>query len=472
VSLANETEVAALEGMGGDIPSWDAAPPSVQSPENENALSFSALSPLSASNERASLRRLATAATNVLLSYRTSETEDLRVLDGEDPDVLGDPPIDVDAERSASEQTDLSSKQMPTFLRTKGGAVRAAVAARLREKRLLKAAMFALVRLEADIDGLKFQVDQAAALRVKQTQELRRRKKRADELFELYFSPLTLATLTVEVVQSETGASADRPVGSRYTATAVVKEGDSIETVARAFAHTHALDERNVQTLVDALQPGTASRVAHLQNATRPALVAAVPVVVPSGGYGVFVFRTGDDLTDIAFVFAGTHQVPEFKIPGLIADVNKTLVAREKHAVVLRVPVTAPDGRTVVLEIRDGDQHGDLPRFVERWCVAERVPLDTIGQIVQVARQRLDQEIGPVLVTFPVGAAGRLAVAIEIRTADPQKVLATVSAFCVTHDLGTESAPGITRTALARLDPGAVLVDADPTPKQAKDGAV
>ncbi len=202
MSLANETEVAALEGRGGDIPSWDAAPPSVQSPENENALSFSALSPLSASNERASLRRLATAATNVLLSYRTSETEDLRVLDGEDPDVLGDPPIDVDAERSASEQTDLSSKQMPTFLRTKGGAVRAAVAARLREKRLLKAAMFALVRLESDIDGLKFQVDRAAALRVKQTQELRRRKKRADELFELYFSPLTLATLTVEVVQS------------------------------------------------------------------------------------------------------------------------------------------------------------------------------------------------------------------------------------------------------------------------------
>ncbi len=107
--------------------------------------------------------------------------------------------------------------------------------------------------------------------RGEEERELRGRKKRGEEEIELKFYPLTLATLTVEVVQSETGASADRPVGSRYTATAVVKEGDSIETVARAFAHTHALDERDVQTLVDALQPGTASRVAHLQNATRPA---------------------------------------------------------------------------------------------------------------------------------------------------------------------------------------------------------
>ena len=37
---------------------------------------------------------------------------------------------------------------------------------------------------------------------------------------------------------------------------------------------------------------------------------------------------------------------------------------------ILTMPVTVPDGRSLALEVREGDQHGDLPRFVERWCIA------------------------------------------------------------------------------------------------------
>ena len=38
--------------------------------------------------------------------------------------------------------------------------------------------------------------------------------------------------------------------------------------------------------------------------------------------------------------------------------------------------------------------------------------------------------------------------------------------FYVTHELELESAPGVARTVLSRLDPAAVLVDADPAPKK------
>ena len=41
----------------------------------------------------------------------------------------------------------------------------------------------------------------------------------------------------------------------------------------------------------------------------------------------------------------------------------------------------------------------------------------------------------------------------------------TVRAFCETHDLGLEAVPGVVRSVLARLDPGAVVVDVDPEPK-------
>jgi hypothetical protein len=338
---------------------------------------------------------------------------------------------------------------------------RAAVAARLREKRLLKAAMFAMSRREREVDALEFQVDARAAEKRDAEAALAARKKRAAALAERYNTPLVLATLDVEVVQSEAGATEHRPAGSRFTASAVVREGDDIEAVARAFAEKHAVDASAVKTLVAALQPGTPARAPDA-DAARARLVAAVPVVVPSGAYGVLAMREGDDLQDIARVFAGLHEIPEASIPGLVADANATLALRARLPVLLRLPLTVPDGRSLALEVREGDQHGDLPRFVERWCIAERVPRSTVAQVTAAVRARLDEALGTVKVSFPLGAAGRLAVFLEIRTTDPERVTETVRAFCETHDLGVEAVPGIVRNVLSRLDPGAVVVDVDP----------
>ena len=448
--LANETELAALEGgpPGAEAPSWSDDVDALE----KRAGAFDAALPLSAANERAALRRLATAATNVLLSYATTEREDLDIL-GYDPD---------DEDPDEDENADVNSvKKMPRALRTEGGVTRAAVAARLREKRLLKAAMFAMSRREREVDALAFQVDARAAEKRDAEAALAARKKRAAALAERYNTPLVLATLDVEVVQSEAGATEHRPAGSRFTASAVVREGDDIEAIARAFAEKHAVDASAVPTLIAALQPGTPARAARA-DAARARLVAAVPVVVPSGAYGVLAMREGDDLQDIARVFAGLHEIPEASIPGLVADANATLALRARLPVLLRMPLTVPDGRSLALEVREGDQHGDLPRFVERWCIAERVPRSTVAQVTAAVRARLDEALGTVKVSFPLGAAGRLAVFLEIRTTDPERVTETVRAFCETHDLGVEAVPGVVRNVLSRLDPGAVVVDVDP----------
>ena len=455
--LANETELAALEGgpPGAPPPSWNEDAPA-EKPEG----AFDAALPLSAANERAALRRLATTATTVLLSYATTEREDLDIL-GYDPDDEG---AEEEEDEDAFEEGGLKTATMPRALRTEGGVARAAVAARLREKRLLKSAMFAMSRREAEVDTLAFQVDERAAAKRDAEADLAARKARAAKLTARYNAPLVLATLDVEVVQSEAGATEDRPAGSTFTASAVVREGDDIESVARAFAETHGADAAAIPTLVAALQPGTPARARHADSA-RARLVAAVPVVVPSGAYGVLAMREGDDLQDIARVFAGLHEIPEASIPGLVADANATLATRARLPVILTMSVTAPDGRSLALEVREGDQHGDLPRFVERWCIAERVPRSTVGQVTAAARARLDETLGTVKVSFPLGAAGRLAVFLEIRTTDPEKVTETVRAFCETHDLGLEAVPGVVRSVLARLDPGAVVVDVDPEPK-------
>ena len=94
VLLANETEVKALEGGGSD-PHWSGdRMESASEIERLKKLGlmhepFDAARPLSETNERAAIRRVASAATNILAGYGTTEEEDLERLRDVDPVVLG-----------------------------------------------------------------------------------------------------------------------------------------------------------------------------------------------------------------------------------------------------------------------------------------------------------------------------------------------------------------------------------------------
>ena len=173
---------------------------------------FDPTRPLSVANERAALKRLAMAATNILFAYPTTEAEDLDML-LEDPDLAAEEDEDEDedfgddwetaadaaataaAAAAASEDAatvsdgdDFDTKgtaedaaaaaaaaadddddetgagewererrHMPRRLRVPGGLVQSAVALRLREKRLLKSAVRWLARREATLDELRYQ---------------------------------------------------------------------------------------------------------------------------------------------------------------------------------------------------------------------------------------------------------------------------------------------------------------------------
>ena len=79
------------------------------------------------------------------------------------------------------------------------------------------------------------------------------------------------------------------------------------------------------------------------------------------------------------------------------------------------MPVSAPDGRTIPLEVRDGEQH-DLVRFTAEWVSAERVAADTAEQIAAAALARL----GEVLVAMPVDVPGRARLTLHIRHRDAE----------------------------------------------------
>ena len=93
--------------------------------------------------------------------------------------------------------------------------------------------------------------------------------------------------------------------------------------------------------------------------------------------------------------------------------------------------------------------------------MTERVPSDTVEQIANAAFGRL----GEVLVAMPVDVPGRVRQMLHVRTKDAESVRRTVESFVEVNDLGDASVLPLVRGALSRLNPGSILINADPPAK-------
>ena len=219
------------------------------------------------------------------------------------------------------------------------------------------------------------------------------------------------------------------------------------------------MDASAVPTLIAALQPGTPARAARA-DAARARLVAAVPVVVPSGAYGVLAMREGDDLQDIARVFAGLHEIPEASIPGLVCRRQRDAAPRARLPVLLRMPLTVPTAGRSRWRCARATSTATCPASSSAGASRQFGPRSTVAQATAAVRARLDGDPGTVKVSFPL-PRGAWRCSWRFKETDPERVTETVRAFCETHDLGVEAVPGVVRNVLSRLDPGAVVVDVD-----------
>ena len=111
-----------------------------------------------------------------------------------------------------------------------------------------------------------------------------------------------------------------------------------------------------------------------------------------------------------------------------------------------------------MFDVVDGEQH-DLLESAREWALAYAVHPTAAVQVADAAFQALP----PVVVAFPVDVPGRARKQLAIRDVDEAAVRRTCAAFCEANDLGGGDATvdALTRGAMSRINPGAVLVDAD-----------
>jgi hypothetical protein len=347
VLLANETEVKALEGGGAD-PHWSGSRSESESETVRLFYSilvwairvtdgkvfcclqarlvalglmhepFDASRPLSPTNERAAIRRIATAATNILGGYGSTEEDDLASLNHEDPDAISE-----------------NSNAFEDSARVPGGLFASAVTLRLRERRMLMAAVYNLRTRQETLGALDFQVEEKERKRLERERFEREREERVLELSKRFAERRVLASLDVDVVQplddkmEDNGGQNPPDEPKTRKATVEVREGDDMERVVRDFMRVNSIPEvdSTVMQLTNALTEKVDSNADTNANPFGET-VGRCAVIVPDGRKAVVSPRVKEDLAEVVRGFAEVFRIPRQLVPALVDRVNATIAKR------------------------------------------------------------------------------------------------------------------------------------------------
>ena len=146
-------------------------------------------------------------------------------------------------------------------------------------------------------------------------------------------------------------------------------------------------------------------------NATRQLLV------VP-GGESV-------NATEVTREWCLVHNVSETSCGAVQQAVNQSIGQRAARRVLLTIPVRAPDGRELQLQLRDGEQH-DIPRSLALFAEATKL---NSGVIAHTLGKLVEERLPPAVLRMPI-EMGAMKPDLQLRISQGDNVQDVVLTFC------------------------------------------
>ena len=224
-----------------------------------------------------------------------------------------------------------------------------------------------------------------------------------------------------------------------------VHEGEDLEQAALLFAQTHGLTDKGLKSIV---------KSARKRIQKQPKLMFFTKIILAEGLAAGIRVMEGENVTEVIQRFCALHDLTKQQTNLTIHSVRSKYEKRVNRSILLSFPVTVPDGRSINIDIRQGEQH-DLVTHFQDLGLAMKLNIDVM-QIANVAFQRLKK----VLVQLPIALPQRRPLTLNVREGDDPKEL--VEAFCELYGLPLESAPQILTPVLRGIYPEAIVVPYDP----------
>jgi hypothetical protein len=309
---------------------------------------------------------------------------------------------------------------------------RSVITVRKREKELLQSVMEYLDDRRDNLESLPHQIEA-----LQEAERERKRKEKEHEEWKL--------RVAEEEKKPKVVVSFPIDLGKGNKPNFTVNEGEELEQVATLFAQTHGLTDAGLKSVI---------KSAKKRVAKQPTLMFFTKIVLSEGlAAGIRVFE-GENITEVVERFCALHGLTKTQTNMTVHSVRKKYEKRVNRTVLLSFPVTVPDGRSIQIDIRQGEQH-DLVTHFQDLGLCMKLNIDTM-QIANVAFQRLKN----VLVQIPIALPQRRPLSLNVRQGDDPKEL--VESFCELYGIPEENVPAILTPVLRGLYPEAIVVPFDP----------
>ena len=306
---------------------------------------------------------------------------------------------------------------------------RAAVQLRVREKSLLDNAMKSMDDREENLGNLTFQLVTRMEQQLKFSQAKDDHVAYAKKLQEDFFARRTVINMPVKL-------------GGGRSANLTVYEGEDLAARVKEFAAANKLAKKGAQMLEKMargrIKPKTTPALllndAVITNGTRQLLMVPAPAVNVSA-----------NVTQSALEFCMIHGVVEEDWPEIIRIANISFTQRMKRKSMVNFPVGVPDGRSVVLDIRRGEQH-DIKQTVRDFVAAHHLGDATLTNgLIDIVEQRLPKAV--MRMEVPVGGKRTL----ELRICEGDNVKEEITLFLQVYRVPMENLERLTHAALANM---------------------
>jgi len=224
----------------------------------------------------------------------------------------------------------------------------------------------------------------------------------------------------------------------------VVRQGEHLRRACRTFTALHALP--NPKQLAKRVEARARSQIKLRNLKWHSKLLLAMPVVV-NGTLDVLAVHNASNVStkvhDIAEEFALYYGLAPNVHEALARTLAERVRLRASKRLLARVPITAPDGRPLELEVRDGDQH-DIDATIARFSIAQRLDVaKTVKALRKVVNKRLPKELGRIPIEL-----GATQDDVVLRVSAGDVLLDLITSFC--ENFGLDNDMGNRVLAVAR----------------------
>jgi hypothetical protein len=277
---------------------------------------------------------------------------------------------------------------------------RAAIVVRKREKELLESVINFLDNRRANLSNLTHQIEGVRKLE-------KERKARLKEIAE--FKERTRAQFSIP----KKTVSFPIKLGKGNSPNFTVYEGQDLELMAAQFVQTHGLKEGLIKTII---------KNARKRVRKGGELEFHTPIILDNGTRVCLRLYKGGNITTEIRKIGAIYNITEAQLEIVIRLVKEKYEQRMAKKVLVEFPVTVPDGRNIVVKVREGEEH-DLITHFRDLMMAMNMDIDYI-QLANIAFQRLP----PIALKIPVEMPGKMTETFHYRQG--QNPTDTVVAFC------------------------------------------